>query len=95
MAPSIRGITKQINENGETEQKALEFMQLIETFKKHSMRSGTEDITNKEQQDDTSESENSEEEFKIPQNDRLKETRAKYLTEDNRIEEEDSSSYQS
>lgn len=68
-------------------------MQLIETFKKHSMRSATEDIANKEQQDETSESETSEEEFKIPQYDRQKETRAKYLTQDNRIEEEDSSSF--
>ncbi len=42
-------------------------MQLIETFKKHSMRSGTEDIKNKKKQDETSESESSEEEFKIPQ----------------------------
>ena len=37
MAPSIRGITRQVNENGVTEQKAESCMRMIESYKRHSM----------------------------------------------------------
>ncbi len=50
MAPSIRGITRQVNENGVTEQKAESCMRMIESYKRHSM--GIETSSSSEDSDE-------------------------------------------